>query len=314
MIIKKLFFIVAVTTMMCACSKANRMEDNSLDTASVVSQVRDIYAAVFKVYNEEDSLSNLGLPIKTSAWERRNEFNTLYFSTELNEVLNKVEEINSLLNGRWEHDYWIKGEDWHNLSISDIKVVSIDRDKAVVEFQLHNSDSTQPVQPVRVIMVKENGIWKIDTFIDEEHYFKDEVGYDWKKDLQEYVKNNYPQVIEIHSILNAFREAMRKDWHNLSISDEQVVGMDYDYSKADEEVPVVDMSEPKEVKAMDYDCVKAAVEFQLHNSDSTQPVRAFMVKENGIWIIETFHDQEGKDCKKEMQEYVKQNNHRAKNN
>lgn len=180
--IKKLFFVVAMTTMLCACSKANRVEENSLDTASVVSQVRDIYAAVFKVYNEEDSLRNLGLPIETSAWERRIEFNTLYCSTEWNEAFNKVEEMHRLLHGWWEHDYWIMGQEWHNLSISDIKIVSMDEDKAVVEFQLHNSDSI-PTQPVRLIMVKENGIWKIDTFIDQARN-------DCKKEMQEYVKHN----------------------------------------------------------------------------------------------------------------------------
>lgn len=281
--IKKLFFVVAMTTMLCACSKANRVEENSLDTASVVSQVRDIYAAVFKVYNEEDSLRNLGLPIETSAWERRIEFNTLYCSTEWNEAFNKVEEMHRLLHGWWEHDYWIMGQEWHNLSISDIKIVSMDEDKAVVEFQLHNSDSNSiPTQPVRVIMVKENGIWKIDTFIDQ-------AGDDWKKGMQETIEDNYHQVNVIHSILNGFREAMEQDWHNLSISDEKVVAMDSDFANAN-------------------------VEFQLHNSDSTKTVRAVMVKENGIWIIDTFIDQARNDCKKEMQEYVKQNNHRANNN
>ncbi len=279
--IKKLFFVVAMTTMLCACSKANRVEENSLDTASVVSQVRDIYAAVFKVYNEEDSLRNLGLPIETSAWERRIEFNTLYCSTEWNEAFNKVEEMHRLLHGWWEHDYWIMGQEWHNLSISDIKIVSMDEDKAVVEFQLHNSDSI-PTQPVRLIMVKENGIWKIDTFIDR-------AGDDWKKGMQETIEDNYHHVNVIHSILNGFREAMEQDWHNLSISDEKVVAMDSDFANAN-------------------------VEFQLHNSDSTKTVRAVMVKENGIWIIDTFIDQARNDCKKEMQEYVKQNNHRANNN
>jgi hypothetical protein len=65
---------------------------------------------------------------------------------------------------------------------------------------------------------------------------------------------------------------------------------------------------------MDSDFANANVEFQLHNSDSTKTVRAVMVKENGIWIIDTFIDQARNDCKKEMQEYVKQNNHRANNN
>ena len=300
MMIKKLFFIVAVTTMMCACSKANRVEENSLDTASVVSQVRDIYAAVFKVYNEEDSLS-LVLPI-----EKKERLNTLYCSTEWNEAFNKVEEIHRLLNGRWERDYWIMGDRWHNLSISDIKVVSMDEDKAVVEFQLHNSDSALPVQPVRLIMVKENGIWKIDTIIDQ-------ANDDWKREMQRIIKSTYSHVNEIHSILNGFRKAMEQDWHNLSISDEKVVAADYDNKTKDDDVVYVDLSSD-EVEEMDYDYTKAGVEFQLHNSNSTKSVRAIMVKENGIWKIDTFIDQEGNDCKKEMQEYVKQNNHRAKNN
>ena len=172
----------------------------------------------------------------------------------------------------------------------------MDEDKAVVEFQLHNSDSAQPVQPVRVIMVKENGIWKIDTFIDK-------AGSDWKKGLQVDVKKYYPHVIEIHSILNEFRKAMEQDWHNLSISDEKIAGMDYD---SNYDVEYIDMSiDDEEIEAIEYDFTKAGVEFQLHNSDSTQPVRAIMVKENGIWKIDTFIDEAGKDCKKEMQELCK---------
>ena len=118
----------------------------SLVITELETRVRDIYAAVCKVYNEEDSLS-LVLPI-----EKKERLNTLYCSTEWNEAFNKVEEIHSLLNGWWERDYWIMGDGLgHNLSISDIKVVSMDEDKTVVEFQLHNSDSTQPV---RVIMIQ----------------------------------------------------------------------------------------------------------------------------------------------------------------
>ena len=290
-----------------ACSSHGTVDNSnkgSLDTGAVIQRVEEIYGAVFKVYNEEDSLRNLGLPIETSVWERRNEFNTLYCSTEWNEAFNKVEEIHSLLNGWWERDFWIMGQDWHNLSISDIKVVSMDEEKAVVDFQLHNSDSI-PTKPVRVIMVKENGIWKIDTFIDK-------AGSDWKKEMQEIIKEGYPQVIEIHSILNEFRKAMEQDWHNLSISDEKIAGMDYD-SKDD--VDDIDMSiEDEKVEAMEYNYTKAGVEFQLHNFDSTKSVRAIMVKKNGIWKIDTFIDEAGKDCKKEMLEYVKQNNHRAKNN
>ena len=161
-----------------ACSSHGTVDNSnkgSLDTGAVIQRVEEIYGAVFKVYNEEDSLS-LVLPI-----EKKERLNTLYCSTEWNEAFNKVEEIHSLLNGWWERDYWIMGDGLGlNLSISDIKVVSMDEDKAAVKFQLHNSDSTQPV---RAIMVKENGIWKIDTFIDQD-------GNDCKKEMQEYVKHN----------------------------------------------------------------------------------------------------------------------------
>ena len=294
---RKLLLLSVIVVALVACSNrgdvSNATKDQQLDTAAVIQRVEEIYGAVFKVYNEEDSLS-LVLPI-----EKKERLNTLYCSTEWNEAFNKVEEIHSLLNGWWERDYWIMGDRLGlNLSISDIKVVSMDEDKAVVEFQLHNSNSALPVQPVRLIMVKENGIWKIDTFIDQ-------AGSDWKKEMQEIIKDCYPQVIEIHSILNAFRAAMRKDWHNLSISDEKVVGLDYGYAKADEDSVVEISLNDEEVEAMDYEYTKAAVKFQLHNSDSTQPVRAIMVKENGIWKIDTFIDEAGKDCKKEMQELCK---------
>ena len=256
------YLLLAVTAfVLCGC-QGQAVKNYKDEAQAVANRVQEIYQAVFKEYNLEDSLRNLGLPIETSAWERRNELNTLYCSTEWNEAFNKVEEIHSLLNGWWEADYWIMGQDWHNLSISDIEVVSIDKDKAVVEFQLHNCDSTRPV---RVIMVKENGIWKIDTFIDEE-------GCDWKKDMQESIKESQELVNKIHSILNGFREAdfriKGQDRHNLSISDIKVVQMDAD---------------------------RAKVEFQLHNSDSTQTMHVFMVKENGIWKIDTSIDQEDID-------------------
>ena len=293
---RKLLLLSVIVVALVACSNrgdvSNATKDQQLDTAAVIQRVEEIYGAVFKVYNEEDSLDNLGLPD-----ERRNEFNALYCSTEWNEAFNKVEEIHRLLNGWWERDYWIMGDGLGlNLSISDIKVVSMDEDKAVVEFQLHNSDSALPVQPVRVIMVKENGIWKIDTFIDQ-------ANDDWKKEMQRIIKSTYSHVNEIHSILNGFRKAMEQDWHNLSISDEKIAGMDYD---SNYDVEYINMSiDDEEIEAIEYDFTKAGVEFQLHNSGSTQSVRAIMVKKNGTWKIDTFIDKEGNDCKKEMQELCK---------
>ena len=53
------------------------------------------------------------------------------------------------------------GQDWHNLSISDIQVLASTSDEAAVQFNLHNLDT---VQPVAVMMVNEDGVWKIDNF------------------------------------------------------------------------------------------------------------------------------------------------------
>ena len=53
------------------------------------------------------------------------------------------------------------GQDWHNLSISDIQVLASTSDEAAVQFNLHNLDT---VQPVAVMLVNEDGVWKIDNF------------------------------------------------------------------------------------------------------------------------------------------------------
>ena len=191
MIKKSVFFVMALLLALGACQSregnneqvaAEDVVNQASDADVVASRVQEIYAAVFKVYNEEDSLRNLDIQMENDSWKCRDKFNHDFCSKEWNALLAKVNEIDSLYHsgelGFWEADYWIMGQDWHNLSISDVKVVSVDEKKAVVEFQLHNFDSAQTV---RVNMVNEDGIWKIDSFIDQS-------GCDWKHDLEEYVK------------------------------------------------------------------------------------------------------------------------------
>ena len=183
--------LLALALVVCGCQGQAVKSEKAVEEAAVnqmsdadavVQRVQEIYNEVFKVYNEEDSLRNLDIEMENDSWKSRDKFNNDFCSKEWNALLAKVDEIDSLYHsgelGFWEADYWIMGQDWHNLSISDMKVVSVDEEKAVVEFQLHNFDSAQTM---RVIMVKENGIWKIDTFIDQS-------GCDWKQNLQEYVK------------------------------------------------------------------------------------------------------------------------------
>ena len=188
---RKVILLMALALAICGChgqavKSEKAVEETTVnqmsDADAVAQRVQEIYGAVFKVYNEEDSLRNLDIQMENDSWKSRDKFNNDFCSKEWNTLLAKVDEIDSLYHsgelGFWEADYWIMGQDWHNLSISDVKVVSVDEEKAVVEFQLHNFDSAQAM---RVVMVKEDDIWKIDTFIEQS-------GYDWKQELEEYVK------------------------------------------------------------------------------------------------------------------------------
>lgn len=152
------------------------------DADAVKARVQEIYAAVFKVYNEEDSLRNLDIQMENGVWEHRDKFNADYCSKEWNALLAQIDEIDSLYHGDelgfWDFDYWIMGQDWHELSISDVEVMSVTPSQAAVQIQLHNFDT---VQPMILILVNENGVWKIDDF--------QQVEYDinLKKAMQEYV-------------------------------------------------------------------------------------------------------------------------------
>ena len=70
------------------------------------------------------------------------------------------------------------GQDWHQLSISDIEVLNVSPTEADVKFMLHNLGEAKPVA---LILVKEDGIWKIDNFNDLN------VDMDWKRAMKEYV-------------------------------------------------------------------------------------------------------------------------------
>ena len=168
-----------------ACSSHASVDNSnkgSLDTGAVIQRVEEIYGAVFKVYNEEDSLRNLDIQMENGVYDQRGDFIGNYCSREWNELVNKVDEIDSLYHsdelGFWEADYWIMGQDWHALSISDVKVIEMTETEATVELKLHNFDSAKPVS---LKMVNENGVWKIDAFVDKEY------DLNWKQSMQEYV-------------------------------------------------------------------------------------------------------------------------------
>ena len=152
------------------------------DAEAVQQRVQEIYSDVFKEYNLEDSLRNLDMLDGPGASARRGDFNRNYCSREWNDVSRQIREIDSLYHadelGFWEADYWIMGQDWHQLSISDIEVLNVSPTEADVKFMLHNLGEAKPVA---LILVKEDGIWKIDNFKDLN------VDMDWKRAMKEYV-------------------------------------------------------------------------------------------------------------------------------
>ena len=152
------------------------------DAEAVQQRVQEIYSDVFKEYTLEDSLRNLDMLDGPGASARRGDFNRNYCSREWNDLSRQIREIDSLYHadelGFWEADYWIMGQDWHQLSISDIEVLNVSPTQADVKFMLHNLGEAKPVA---LILVKEDGIWKIDNFNDLN------IDMDWKRAMKEYV-------------------------------------------------------------------------------------------------------------------------------
>ena len=78
----------------------------------------------------------------------------------------------------FESDYWIMGQDWGAISISDIKVDIKDNTHADVDLILHHLSDIN----VKLEMVFDRGEWLINNFIDQTN----EV--DWKKNMKEYLE------------------------------------------------------------------------------------------------------------------------------
>ena len=171
---KLILSLVALVAMLAACQPNGSQQaaeskkttvSEQLSATEVQNRVRDIYKTVFKVYNEEDSLRNLDIQMENGVFANLGQFNKDFCSKEWNRLLAKINEIDSLNHngelGFWEFDYWIMGQDWHNLSISDIEMLNVAQNEATVQLKLHNFDSAVNVA---LQLVKEDGSWKIDNF------------------------------------------------------------------------------------------------------------------------------------------------------
>ena len=184
---RNFILMTAAVALLGACTTHPNVDNSkkgSLDTSAVVERVEEIYTTIFNVYNEEDSLRNLDIHMENGVYERRADFEANYCSSEWNTLLKKVNEIDSLYHqnemGFWDFDYWIMGQDWHNLSISDVKFVERIGSWAEVDLKLHNFDKDTPLC---LLMKLEDGTWRIDDFVDLD------TGAGLKEDMKKYIAN-----------------------------------------------------------------------------------------------------------------------------
>ena len=163
-----------------ACSPRAGVEgatDGSLDTGLVVQRVNDIYTQVFDLYGKASA---------TSDFSSLENIDSLYCSADWNAWVARVNDFDRQheedgMMGFFDADYWIMGQDWQDLSVSDIRVIDLSDSTATVELNLHNCGT---ITPVRLEMVMDEGLWRIDNFID--------VKYDvnWKAGMKEYLAEN----------------------------------------------------------------------------------------------------------------------------
>ena len=190
---KQKLIIIAMSLLAIACGKSSNengekgdvqtsTENKTTAAASnvdrksneyIISRVQSIYDNVFEEYKkaaEDESTPQISPDEK-------------YCSDDWNKVLLQVTEYDQQNNpdeiGFFDADYWIMGQDFEDLSMSDIKVTKKEGNQAQVEFNLHNMGDTAPI---RIDLTYERGDWFIDDFIEIEHDF------DWKKEMKDYIK------------------------------------------------------------------------------------------------------------------------------
>jgi len=179
----KVFLLAMAVVWLAACSMSSHVDGGgnrvAVDTTQVVDRVNEIYADVFHYYEYLKSpRSKTQLTgIKPPAVK--------FCSHDWNELVTQVttHDATSLNEGEmgfFDADYWIMGQDWGDLAVSDVHVSSMSDSVATVMLSLHNLGN---VTTVRLEMVRERESWRIDNFIDVTN------GIDWKASMEEYLTN-----------------------------------------------------------------------------------------------------------------------------
>ncbi len=152
--------IVGLLPMFVSCS------DGQVTESDIVNRVNEIYGKVAEVY---DSRADRGL------------LDSLYCSNDWKTLVKIVEDTDIEGNepGFFDADYWVMGQDWHDLGVDSVVVEQLAEREARASLNLHNCGQ---VTRVRLLMVLENEAWQIDNFIDVTN------GLDWKASMNDYVE------------------------------------------------------------------------------------------------------------------------------
>ncbi len=157
-------------------TKANTPDKGKKKTEKyLVGRVTQIYQDVCDSYNAvNDDLSKLS----------ELDLDDKYCSAEWLDLLKKIVAYDNKYHegdmGFFDFDYWVMGQDFDNLSVHDVKVISMNDNEAVVGLTLVNMGEDIKL---KLCMVYERDDWYIDNF---ENLSLD---FEMKNSMKEYLKN-----------------------------------------------------------------------------------------------------------------------------
>ncbi len=176
----KIGYLLAALLLAVSCNQKQSVRQHQAE--DVANRVDSIYQDVANVYNRSNESSEMS---EVNAAD----FDGKYCSEEWNATLNKALQCwpDSEELGLFEYDYWISGQDYGNVSISDVQVTRLEGDSATVTFKLHNLDD---VNELRLQMVYERDNWYIDDIFDK--YAFDSI-HGLKDYMQTYITEHQPK-------------------------------------------------------------------------------------------------------------------------
>jgi hypothetical protein len=154
---KTLFIVLVIILTGCASrQQSENLKEEPIMVAEISAEqaVREIYDEVFKAYNTLSETEIIAA-----------DFDHKFMSVEYLTTDSIVCEIDKKYPGEigfHDYDHWIQGNNWENLSYEITSTNNISDNEGVVSLVVLNCGQKKPI---KVKIVKENGVWKIADFI-----------------------------------------------------------------------------------------------------------------------------------------------------